>query len=176
MSFLTKIIVALTGAVLLAPATAAAAPGRPALASPAEGANVQAVPAFTWDKVKRADRYEFQLAADATFGSIVGKGSFQTRNTAATIEKSLPDGTYFWRVRAINPKGDAGRWARRSITKSLGDEARADRAGERIARAVSVDAAGTPVERRSRARSSTTSTSPPTRGSAASPSLTAAAR
>ena len=118
MSFLTKIIVALTGAVLLAPATAAAAPGRPALASPAEGANVQGVPAFTWGKVKRADRYEFQLAADARFGSIVGKGSFQTRNTAASIEKSLPDGTYFWRVRAINLKGDAGRWARRSITKS----------------------------------------------------------
>jgi len=102
---------------LLLPAVAAAAPGRPQLVSPDADATVQSVPAFTWDKVARADRYEFQLAADPTFGSIVDRGTFQTRNTAASIEKSLADGTYYWRVRAINAKDDAGRWSRRSITK-----------------------------------------------------------
>jgi hypothetical protein len=116
-SIIRKLTIALTGAALLMPAAAAAAPGRPALVSPEADANVQSVPAFTWNRVKRADRYEFQLAADTRFGSIVSKGSFQTRNTAASIEKSLPDGEYHWRVRAINAKGVAGRWAERSITK-----------------------------------------------------------
>jgi hypothetical protein len=116
-SYLKLLTIALAGAALVMPATAAAAPGRPTLASPAPDANVQGVPAFTWGKVKGADRYEFQLAADPSFGSIVGQGSFQTRNTAASILTSLPDGEYFWRVRAINAKGDAGRWARRSLSK-----------------------------------------------------------
>jgi hypothetical protein len=117
-SYIKSIMTAACAVALLLPAAAAAAPARPKLVAPAAEANVQAVPAFTWDRVARADRYEFQLAADASFGSIVGKGSFQSRNTAASIEKSLPDGTYYWRVRAINAKGDAGRWATRSITKA----------------------------------------------------------
>jgi hypothetical protein len=116
-SYLTKLTIAACAAALLLPAVASAAPGRPTLVAPAADANVQGVPAFTWNSVKRADRYEFQLAADPSFGSIVDKGSFQTRNTAASIDKSLADGTYYWRVRAINAKGDAGRWGRRSITK-----------------------------------------------------------
>jgi hypothetical protein len=116
-SYLKLLTIALAGAALVMPATAAAAPGRPALASPAPDANVQGVPAFIWGKVKGADRYEFQLAADPSFGSIVSKGSFQTRNTAASIDRSLPDGEYHWRVRGINAKGDAGRWATRSLTK-----------------------------------------------------------
>jgi hypothetical protein len=117
-SYLAKLIVALVGAALLIPAAAAsAAPGRPALDSPAQDASVQGVPSFTWGKVKRADRYEFQLAADTRFGSIVNQGSFQTRNTAASITRSLADGTYYWRVRAINLKGTAGGWSERSFTK-----------------------------------------------------------
>jgi len=113
-----KLIIALSGAALLVPSAASAAPGRPTLVTPAADAAVQGVPAFTWNRVKRADRYEFQLAADTRFGSIVDRGSFQTRNTAATIDESLADGTYYWRVRAINAKGTAGLWAERSITKS----------------------------------------------------------
>ena len=117
MSYLKLLTIALAGAALVMPSTALAAPGRPALVSPAADANVQGVPAFSWNKVKRADVYEFQLAADTRFGSIVSRGSFKTRNTAASINQSLPDGTYYWRVRAINVKGDAGPWAERSISK-----------------------------------------------------------
>src|SRR5215218_5068703 len=113
-----KIATAAFAAALLLPAAASAAPGRPQLVSPADAADVQSVPAFSWNRVKRADRYEFQLAADSRFGSIVSKGSFTTRNTAASLDKSLPDGEYHWRVRAINVKGDAGRWAERALTKT----------------------------------------------------------
>lgn len=93
----------------------------PALASPADDQQVSSVPAFTWNRVKRADRYEFMLSADANFGSIVlgrNRGSFTTKNLAATVNSSLPDGTYWWRVRAISAKSEAGPWsARRSLRK-----------------------------------------------------------
>jgi hypothetical protein len=109
-------------ACLIGPAASWAAPARPVPAVPADGATVESVPAFQWKKARGAAKYEFQLSADANFGSIVlgqGKGSFTTVNTAATIAKSIPDGTYFWRVRGINAKGTAGRWSEeRRVVKS----------------------------------------------------------
>ena len=92
---------------------------RPTRQAPASGASVEAVPAFTWRGVRHAAQYEFQVAADARFGSIVDKGSFRTRNTAATLKTSLANGTYFWRVRAITAGDAAGRWSRpRSFEKA----------------------------------------------------------
>ena len=90
--------------------------------SPAPKAKVKAVPTFSWAPVRRAAKYEFQLAADRAFKSIVlrqGKGSFQTYNTFATIDKTLADGNYYWRARAIDKRDRAGRWTRtRSIVKA----------------------------------------------------------
>ena len=99
----------------------ARAPSSPRLSVPADDATVDAIPAFSSKPVSRAARYEFQLSADEEFGAIVlgqGKGSFQTMNTFATIDKTLPNGKYFWRVRAIDKNDDAGRWSpTRSLTK-----------------------------------------------------------
>ncbi|MDP9294087.1 MAG: isoprenylcysteine carboxylmethyltransferase family protein [Actinomycetota bacterium] len=90
--------------------------------SPGDEALVDAVPAFRWAGVRGAAKYEFQLSADPGFKSIVlgqGKGSFQTSNRYATVDKTLADGDYFWRVRAINKRDRAGRWSRvRSISKA----------------------------------------------------------
>jgi len=99
-----------------APAAHAAALKAPAVQAPSAGASVEALPAFTWAAVRGAAQYEFQLAADPQFASIVlgkgaGKGTFHTRNTAATVTSSVPDGTYYWRVRAITSKDLAGRWS-----------------------------------------------------------------
>jgi len=100
------------------PGRAARALPAPKLQTPADSADVDAAPAFTWRSARRAESYEFQLAADPRFRSIVDKGSFDTRNTAATIPGSLPDGAYYWRVRGVSAGGDAGRWSRsRSLTK-----------------------------------------------------------
>jgi hypothetical protein len=92
--------------------------------SPARAAAVKAVPSFSWARVRGAVKYEFQLAADPAFESIVlgqGRGSFQTPNVFASVEKTLADGTYFWRVRAIDKRDRAGRWAKaRSLTKVWG--------------------------------------------------------
>jgi hypothetical protein len=89
--------------------------------SPSPRAAVKAVPAFSWAPVRGAIKYEFQLAADPAFESIVQgqrRGSFQTANTFATIDKTLADGEYYWRVRAIDKRERAGRWSRaRSLSK-----------------------------------------------------------
>src|SRR5918999_2053229 len=102
-----------------APATAALA--TPAPASPAADATVQALPAFAWNGVAGAAKYEFALAADAGFNSPVlgmNEGQFLTRNTRATVKKTLPNGTYWWRVRAVSSEGAVSPWsAPRSLRK-----------------------------------------------------------
>jgi hypothetical protein len=89
---------------------ARALPG-PRLAGPEDDANVQSAPIFKWQKVRRAAKYEFQLSADSGFRSIVTGGTVDTYNNAYTLDDSLPDGSYYWRVRAVNAKDDAGRWS-----------------------------------------------------------------
>ena len=71
------------------------------------------LPTFAWTPVRRADHYEFQLAADAGFNSpVLGSGAddFTTQNTRATLLKTIPNGTYYWRVRAIAVGGSVSAW------------------------------------------------------------------
>src|SRR3954451_11725677 len=85
----------------------------PTALSPASGASVEAVPAFAWAAVSVADHYEFQLAADAGFNSpVLGHGSddFTTQKTRATVLKTIPNGTYYWRVRAVAAGGSVSSW------------------------------------------------------------------
>src|SRR5262245_59575090 len=99
-------------------ADAARALPAPMLDTPADEASVQAAPIFKWRQVRRAAKYEFQLSADSGFRSIVTGGTVDTYNNAYTLDDSLPDGDYYWRVRAINASDDAGRWSQgRSLTK-----------------------------------------------------------
>src|SRR5688500_16853356 len=73
---------AASAAVFLA-APAGAALTAPTPVSPAADAAVQALPAFAWNTVPGAHRYEFALAADAGFNAPVlgaGEGQFFTRN------------------------------------------------------------------------------------------------
>ena len=106
-----------------APHRAPAKRGAPRQLSPADGARVAAVPSFSWAPVRGAAKYEFQLSADREFKSIVaqGAGFAQVANRFATVDKTLADGTYHWRVRAIDRRGRAGRWSRvRAVLKSWG--------------------------------------------------------
>ena len=95
--------------------------GAPRQLSPRDGARAQSVPSFSWQAVRGAAKYEFQLAADPAFKSIVGgtaNGSFFTRNTFASVNEALADGTYHWRVRAVDARSRTGRWSSvRSIEK-----------------------------------------------------------
>jgi hypothetical protein len=97
-------------------AVAARAPAAPRPISPADNAAVDSVPPFSWRRVTRAAQYEFQVSADPGFRSTLA--SFATRNTSATIEETIFDGTYYWRARAVNEAGTAGKWSRtRSVRK-----------------------------------------------------------
>src|SRR5205085_3777711 len=97
------------GAVALALAAPAhASLPAPELTSPASGASVESLPAFAWKKVPDADHYEFQFAADSGFNSpVLGQGNddFFTNNTRATLKKTIPNGTYWWRVRSVDTNG-----------------------------------------------------------------------
>jgi hypothetical protein len=111
-------IVGLTSPLIFIGAGQAAA-RTPAPASPGNGARVDALPAFSWHAVAGADRYEFQIAADASFGSPVPGSEpddFMTRNTWATFKKTVPGGTYFWHVRAVTKNGGVSPW---SATRSI---------------------------------------------------------
>ncbi|HSB37885.1 MAG TPA: hypothetical protein VLD13_02260 [Gaiellaceae bacterium] len=94
---------------------------RPTQTAPAAGATVQFLPSFAWTPVAGADKYEFQISADAGMNSPVlgtGKDDFFTRNTRATLKQTVPNGTYWWRVRATNAAGEASPWTQpRSFRK-----------------------------------------------------------
>ena len=120
---LRKLLVAALGTVaLIAAAPAQAALKAPTPLEPASGTTVQALPAFAWSAVAGATSYEFQLAADQNFNAPVlgrGEGQFSTRNTRATVKKTLPNGTYWWRVRSATKAGDTSPWSGpRSLRKT----------------------------------------------------------
>jgi hypothetical protein len=98
---------------MLAPRSDAAARIRPpALTAPAQNAAFQSLPTFQWAPVRGARLYQFQLAADPRFGAIVSHGTFETHNTAASVDLAVPNGTYYWRVRGITVTDSAGPWSR----------------------------------------------------------------
>src|SRR5438105_2313456 len=118
-----KILAAAFAAVLMLSAgPARAALSRPTQTAPAEGAVSQFLPAFAWTSESGADKYEFQIAADPGMNSPVlgqGKDDFFTRNTRAALLKTVPNGTYYWRVRTVGPDGSVSPWTSpRSFTKN----------------------------------------------------------
>ena len=82
--------------------------------APANGATLEFLPAFAWTPVPDADKYEFQIAADAGMNCGVlggGKDDFFTKNTRGTLAQTVPNGTYYWRVRSVAVNGAISRWS-----------------------------------------------------------------
>jgi protein-S-isoprenylcysteine O-methyltransferase Ste14 len=120
----TLVIVLAATLLLIQPAGAALS--RPALVGPAAGSTFTTLPTFSWRPVGKAAKYEFQLAADQRFTApVLGTGydRFTTRNLRATILKTVPNGTYWWRVRALSAGGRVSRWARPRSFQKLWDQA-----------------------------------------------------
>ena len=116
-------LIALVVSAPMAATAPTAALRTPVPAAPAAGVRTNGVPWFAWSPVAGAAQYEFQIAADAGMNAPVlgvGQDRFFTKNTRATIKKSLPDRTYWWRVRASTAKGAVSAWtAPRAFTKVL---------------------------------------------------------
>lgn len=82
-----------------------ATPGAPVLTSPADGAKTTGVsdpplgmPILSWEPVDGAARYNVQVSGSAGFSDPVV--DVTTEATNFTLEDALPDGVYYWRVRA----------------------------------------------------------------------------
>ena len=75
----------------------------PLIVAPESGAaGVPRTPGFSWIGFTSTTRYEFQLAADNQFKTVLGRADLE--GTAYVYPGELEwGGTYFWRVRALNP-------------------------------------------------------------------------
>jgi hypothetical protein len=97
-------------------------------ASVAASGAVRATPAVTgyntgvfhWSSVRHVDHYQFELASDRKFHAPVlgGAGNFTTYSTSATLSQTLPDGTYWWRVRGVRKNGGVSKWVTHSFRKA----------------------------------------------------------
>ncbi|HEY7196050.1 MAG TPA: hypothetical protein VH306_02570 [Gaiellaceae bacterium] len=99
----------------------AGAVARPSALAPADGATVSSLPAFTWKAVSGVDHYQFEVATDSAFNSPIrvdGRDYVTTRNTRATLKKSVPNGTLYWHVRGVTVAGATSAWSpTRSVKK-----------------------------------------------------------
>ncbi len=104
-----SVLVGIAGLLALASIGAAEAGlATPNATGPGPGATVSSLPVFAWDPVPGADKYEFEIAANAGFDSSIAY--ITTRNTRATLEDTIANGTYYWHVRGITAAGAVGPW------------------------------------------------------------------
>jgi hypothetical protein len=104
-----RFVIAALAVALVTVAPAGSAPPVPDPTGPPDGQEVPFLPAFAWNGVAGAARYQFQLAADPNFNSPLF--NISTRNTRATPEKTVPNGTYYWRVASIDSAGSVSNWS-----------------------------------------------------------------
>ena len=99
---------------LAASSVAQAHVGTPGLQTPRNNAVVQSLPAFTWTGAGGAASYQFEFSASRNFSSSVtgfGNNPMVLTNTAITNDQTIPNGVYFWRVRAVSASDVPGRWS-----------------------------------------------------------------
>lgn len=86
------------------------APGRAELLSPLNDAvEVPTNTSFDWEEAALAESYEFQLAADASFESLIANRQ-NLSETQTSLNGLEPGNNYFWRVRGVNEAG-GGLWS-----------------------------------------------------------------
>jgi large repetitive protein len=116
-----RILVATLAVALVTVTPALSAPDTPNLVGPDDAQTVSFLPVFSWDPVAGADKYNFVLSADDSFNSPVYTIN-GTKNTRATPYNTVPNGTYYWRVQAVDADGNVSNWSdARSIEKLWAD-------------------------------------------------------
>lgn len=77
-----------------------------------------ATPTFSWDMVEGAEYYDLQVSTDPSFGSTVI--NISTRQNSYTYENTMPNGSYYWRVRVRRNGSVVNNWTTaQSFTLSL---------------------------------------------------------
>jgi hypothetical protein len=85
-------------------------PGKPELLAPATGARLYSGNAtLQWSGLEPVDRYHLQLARDAQFTDLIDDR--QVAGGTSLALDALPLGTHYWRVAAVNERGEAGDWS-----------------------------------------------------------------
>ena len=98
-------------------------PAAPALVSPADGAVAAQPVTFDWSDVAGAVSYTIQVDEISQFGAPLILSASTTASQFTT--SSLPDGNWFWRVRAVNSAGTPGRLVGRAHDPGAVDAAAA---------------------------------------------------
>jgi len=95
-----------------------AAPAAPTPSAPAAGASVQEPFALSWSTVSDPSgivAYNWQVSTSSSFSPVILQNSTSGQTTATV--SGLANGTYFWRVQAVNGAFEQGAWsAARSFT------------------------------------------------------------
>ena len=93
-------------------------PGKPVLVSPANYAQVnRGALAFVWNKVDTTNLYSIHVDDNADFSSLIVNS---TTSAASFTSPSLPNGKYYWRVRATRCLWQLGRLERQLELQSRG--------------------------------------------------------
>ncbi|MBI5804416.1 T9SS type A sorting domain-containing protein [candidate division TA06 bacterium] len=92
------------------------APAAPALALPGNDSLINDnTPQFTWGAVTGAVQFRLAVSPDSAFGSTIVDE--ETDTTAYTIQVTLPDSAYYWKVKSGDAAGNWSVWsARRKFT------------------------------------------------------------
>ena len=91
-------------------------PATPVLYTPVDGAATNnTTPTLDWSSISDADKYRFQICFNDpdTDGSCTVERTITTSDNSSqrTLINSLAEGTYWWRVRAIDAVGNIGHWS-----------------------------------------------------------------
>ncbi len=92
-------------------------PDAPILVEPVNGYVVARVPninflAFTWYEPELECTYDCQIATDDQFTNVVlEKTKLPPASFFVGEKETLVEGTYYWRVRAIDKAGNVGPWS-----------------------------------------------------------------
>lgn len=85
-------------------------PGVPTLYEPVNGNFVPTTtPSFTWSSAWNAKNYRLEVDDNANFQSV--NYYYTTSKTSNTATRNLPQGVYYWRVRALNAYQTPGNWS-----------------------------------------------------------------
>jgi hypothetical protein len=107
--FKLRLFIAAVAVGLITVAPAASAPAAPQPTGPPDGFEASFLPTLQWNAVAGADHYVVEIGADSAFNPALF--TISTKNTRAVADKTVPNGTYYWRVQAFDANGSGSPWS-----------------------------------------------------------------